>query len=55
MFKLEFKTDNAVFVEFLEGEINEILSDVGESVIQGNTDGLIHDHNGNTIGKWSLT
>lgn len=56
MFKLSIKTDNAAFKE--EGnaapEIERILREIIGKLHRGHTGGDARDHNGNTVGTWSL-
>ena len=63
MFKMEFKTSNDAFRNPYTGEESErhkvsetikTLTKVAESLMNGKTDGVIMDINGNKIGKWSL-
>jgi hypothetical protein len=55
MFKLEFKTANAAFDGDLRWmEIDTILRKVADRAGDGQTEGVIHDSNGNRIGSWSL-
>jgi len=56
MFKLtvEFSTDNAVFEDSRESEIDRILNDIIYAVYNYDEYGKVLDSNGNTIGRWFL-
>jgi hypothetical protein len=54
MFKLKFETDNAAFVDGGIDEVSDILQGICKMIYRGETDGLVHDTNGNKIGKWSM-
>ncbi len=52
--KIEFKTDNDAFQDGNDvAEIGRILDKIRDSVLEGRTDGPIHDLNGNRVGAWS--
>lgn len=55
-FDLEFKLGNAAFDGAAErpDEIARILRHVADQVEGGTTDGLIHDLNGNHVGRWAF-
>lgn len=55
-FKVEIKTDNAAFGDSPELELSRILSELSFEVAENQLDEyIIHDENGNTVGKaiWS--
>ena len=56
MFNLNFLTDNSAF-QISDGagqnEIYLIMSQVRLAVLEGETEGVVRDSNGNTIGYWS--
>lgn len=54
-FSLNFKMDNEAFADYMEGEVKQILHDVGEHVTQGRTAGKVFDSNGNSVGEWKIT
>jgi len=54
MFKLEFGTDNAAF-EYREAETARILREIAGWIVHGKTTDLLHDINGNIIGRYELT
>jgi hypothetical protein len=54
MFKLEFKLDNASFVEAKEVEVARILAEVRRAVLNQYGMGKVRDVNGNTVGEWSM-
>lgn len=55
MFKLEFETDNNVFLDQPDAEVARILQAVADQVFDlGDRNGAIRDVNGNTIGRWTL-
>ena len=49
---LNFSLDNAAFDEAPEKEAQEILTAIGQHVVDGHVSGKIRDVNGNTIGSW---
>lgn len=53
-FKLHFNMDNASFNDSPEYGINSILTETCHKVIEGETEGIIKDINGNTIGRWKI-
>jgi hypothetical protein len=55
MFKIEFATDNAAFVEDGADEVAGVLRHVIELVEGGYLGGPLTDSNGNQIGAWSLS
>lgn len=55
MLKLEFETDSAAFAEHDRAEIATILNLLAVKIFKGSdTEGLIRDSNGNTVGNWSM-
>ena len=54
MFKIEFDTDNAAFVEGGADEVAGVLRHVIDLVQDGYLSGALTDSNGNQIGSWSL-
>ena len=52
-FRLEFATDNAAF-EGRPLESARLLSLAAARVAQGETEGVLLDWNGNTVGAWSF-
>ena len=55
MMQIKFKTDNVVFHEDLEGEVDRILNEIRHKVrFDSRGYGVIHDVNGNGIGEWEL-
>lgn len=50
--KVEFKTDNAAFEDYKEGEIARILCEVARKIESGNTSGKVMDANGNSVGEY---
>jgi len=54
-FTLNFSTDNAAFDDFAEREIANILRNVAERFTNGQVEGSIQDHNGNTVGSFKLS
>ena len=52
--KIEFTTNNDAFAEYKIAEIARIMKKITDNVYQGLTDGVIHDINGNSIGKWEI-
>ncbi|MBS3648809.1 hypothetical protein KEU06_09345 [Pseudaminobacter sp. 19-2017] len=54
MFKMEFRTDNAAFVDDQAGEIDRIFREVAERVAAAEKGGTIRDSNGNRVGRWEL-
>ena len=48
---IEFNTDNAAFIDNPD-EAGRILRQLASEVSE-NSSGIIRDHNGNTIGRWS--
>lgn len=53
MLKLEFATDSAAFAEHDRAEIATILNLLAVKIFKGSdTEGLIRDSNGNTVGSW---
>ena len=55
MFKLEFKTDNAAFVDDPMCEPSNVLRRVATRIEYGETSGLVKDSNGNTVGYFELS
>lgn len=60
MFKLEFDTENAAFGEddmACKFEVSRILGKLADKLYQepSVTSGVVHDLNGNRIGKWSFS
>jgi len=53
--KIEFESnDNAAFQDGnKEWEIARILRKIADQVENGQTEGVIHDVNGNRVGEWS--
>lgn len=51
-FILAFETDNAAFDDAPEIETRSILLHVAKMVAHGNVAGVVHDTNGNKIGRW---
>jgi hypothetical protein len=54
VFKIEFATDNAAFVEGGPDEVANVLRHVIGLVEVGYLNGPLTDSNGNRIGEWSL-
>lgn len=50
--KVEFKTDNAAFEDYKEGEIARILCQIARKIEAGSTEGKVIDLNGNTVGEY---
>lgn len=55
VFKLEFKTDNAAFLDDPMTEPANVLRRVALRIEYGETSGIVKDSNGNTIGSFELT
>ncbi len=60
MLKIRIETNNAAFVDgckykCLELEVCACLAGVIQKIEQGNTEGSIHDTNGNNVGNFTLT
>lgn len=53
-FNLSFLSDGDAFQPDHKNEVERILDDVGRGVVHGRTEGIIRDHNGNSIGQWSV-
>lgn len=53
-FSLEFEMDNEAFADFPQGEAKWILGQVIEKLGSGFRAGLVHDSNGNKVGKWLI-
>jgi len=52
--KIEINTNNAAFLEDTPAqEIDYVLQGISQALKLGITDGPCHDHNGNTVGRWS--
>jgi hypothetical protein len=47
-------TDNAAFEDDYEGEMEKILEDVSVLVIDEQTEGILHDSNGNAVGEVTI-
>ena len=54
-FKLEIRTDNAVYEEDLNDELISNLKVVINQIDSQEKDGIIRDTNGNKVGKFYLT
>lgn len=54
-FKLEIRTDNAVYEDALYDELIANLKDVIGMIDTQEKKGIIHDTNGNKVGKFYLT
>jgi hypothetical protein len=55
MVKIEFSTDNEAFQdESKEYAIIGIIQAIATRIHDGVTQGVIHDINGNNIGKWRI-
>ncbi len=54
-FSLEFNTENAVFDDEMEGQVEIILGNIIYHVWNGLTSHDILDINGNVIGRWEIT
>lgn len=53
--KIQFKTSNAAFEEYgKEHQIDVILTRIIQRIKNGETEGKIHDINGNEIGSWKI-
>ena len=53
--KIQFKTGNAAFEEYgMEHQIDVILTRIIQRIKNGETEGKIHDINGNEIGSWKI-
>ena len=50
--QIGFKTDNAAFTDYPEGEIELLLNEIISKLHQGFNVGIIRDSNGNRVGKW---
>lgn len=55
VFKLEFKTDSAAFLDDPMTEPANVLRRVALRIDYGETSGIVRDSNGNTIGSFELT
>lgn len=55
MFKLRIETNNQAFEDGRELEVCACLAGVIQKIEQGNTEGPIHDTNGNNVGNFTLT
>lgn len=54
-FTLTFTTSNVAFDEAgVDIAVSEILTSVAARVANGTTEGVVRDHNGNTVGEWAL-
>ena len=49
--QIDFDTDNAAFIDDPD-EAGRILRQLASEVSE-NSSGIVRDHNGNTIGRWS--
>ena len=49
--QIDFETDNAAFIDHPD-EAGRILRQLASEVSE-NSSGIVRDHNGNTIGRWS--
>ena len=52
--KVQFKTDNAAFEDYKEGEIARILCSIARKIKAGSTSGKVTDINGNAIGEYEV-
>ena len=55
MFTLKIDTENDAFQQDKSFECNRILEEVMFKLQDGYDEGIIHDINGNRVGKWELT
>ena len=53
-FELKLNCDNGAFWS-PELEIQRILNELAKKIENGLVEGIIQDHNGNTVGKWGFT
>ena len=53
MFTMSIKTRNSAF-EDKEYEVSRLLNEVAKKIKNGDTDGSIHDADGNNVGKFKL-
>ena len=53
-FTLNFNMDNAVFDDWNRPEVKRILNRTAERVNDGETEGIVRDINGNTIGQFNI-
>lgn len=54
-FKLEFETENNVFLDQPDAEVSRILRNVADCVFDcGDREGVIMDMHGNSIGRWTF-
>jgi hypothetical protein len=56
MLNIKIETKNAAFEDYAVNELVRILShDVINKLIVGQTEGVLHDINGNPVGQFKLT
>ena len=53
-FTCEINMDNDTYQDAPEWTLQDDLTDIGQKVCNGATEGIIYDVNGNTVGSWEI-